>query len=147
MRCNGRDGRKNGTPHTTAESGQQDPCGHRGDLLILSLLLVSRKHTVVLRRSRSKAAGRRLKMRLPGLTTSSDGRISPACQGHGNQTHGDPLPLRQRRIRIPYPGFRFDYSRPSVLFIGCSFVMGHGLSYEDSFVGQFQNSRENPFQS
>jgi hypothetical protein len=49
-------------------------------------------------------------------------------------------------IRIPYPGFHFDYSQPSVLFIGCSFVMGHGLSYEDSFVGQFQRLMENRLQ-
>ncbi len=54
--------------------------------------------------------------------------------GHGVvPTHFD-----QSGIRVPHPGFRFDSSRASALFIGCSFVMGHGLSYEDSFVGQFQ---------
>lgn len=40
-------------------------------------------------------------------------------------------------IRVPFRGFRWDDQRPTVLFIGGSFTMGHGVSYEESFVGQF----------
>lgn len=40
-------------------------------------------------------------------------------------------------IRIPSDGYRLQPERPSALFIGCSYTMGHGLSYEESFVGQF----------
>ncbi|MGR3318122.1 MAG: hypothetical protein ACUZ8O_06540 [Candidatus Anammoxibacter sp.] len=49
-------------------------------------------------------------------------------------------------IRVPYAGFRFDYSKPSVLFIGGSFTMGHGLAYEESFVGKFSSLDEVPYQ-
>ena len=38
-----------------------------------------------------------------------------------------------RGIRVPDPGFRLDDSQPSVLFIGGSFTMGHGLDYEQTF--------------
>lgn len=41
-------------------------------------------------------------------------------------------------IRVSNPDVKLDYSRPSVLFVGCSFTMGHGLSYEESFVGKFE---------
>jgi hypothetical protein len=40
-------------------------------------------------------------------------------------------------IRVPRRGHRLDGERPSVLFVGCSYTMGHGLPYEESFVGQF----------
>lgn len=40
-------------------------------------------------------------------------------------------------IRVPRSGTQLDPSLPSILFIGCSFTMGHGLAYQDSFVGQF----------
>lgn len=49
-------------------------------------------------------------------------------------------------IRVPHPTFQFDYSRPSVLFIGCSYTMGHGLSYEESFVGQLGAFNELSYQ-
>lgn len=39
-------------------------------------------------------------------------------------------------LRVPQPGFAFDGRTPSVLFVGCSYTFGHGLSYEQSFVGQ-----------
>lgn len=35
--------------------------------------------------------------------------------------------------RVPDPG------APSILFVGGSYTMGHGLSYEDSFVGRFDD--------
>lgn len=40
-------------------------------------------------------------------------------------------------IRVPEAGYRLQSGRPSALFIGCSYTMGHGLSYGESFVGQF----------
>lgn len=49
-------------------------------------------------------------------------------------------------IRISHPGFQFDYSRPTVMFIGCSLTMGHGLSYEETFVGKFASNNEVPYQ-
>ncbi len=38
--------------------------------------------------------------------------------------------------RIGAPGDRADRSRPTVLFVGDSFTFGHGVTYEESFVGQ-----------
>ena len=49
-------------------------------------------------------------------------------------------------IRVSRPDFQFDGSKPSVLFIGGSFTMGHGLSYEESFVGKFDVLEEVPYQ-
>jgi len=40
-------------------------------------------------------------------------------------------------IRVSAADTRLFKTRPSVLFVGCSVTMGHGLSYEESFVGQF----------
>ncbi len=39
-------------------------------------------------------------------------------------------------IRVPSADTRLDPEKPSVLFVGGSYTMGHGLSYEESFVGQ-----------
>lgn len=49
-------------------------------------------------------------------------------------------------IRIPDPNFRFDYSKPSVLFVGGSFTMGHGLSYEETFPGKLSKETDFPLQ-
>jgi hypothetical protein len=49
-------------------------------------------------------------------------------------------------IRIPSPDFEFDYARPSVLCIGGSFTMGHGLPYEESFAGQLAARPDMPYQ-
>jgi hypothetical protein len=57
-----------------------------------------------------------------------------------------PLFFDKNRIRVPHSNFKFDGSRPSVLFIGGSFTMGHGLSYEESFVGKFDAFKEVPYQ-
>lgn len=40
-------------------------------------------------------------------------------------------------VRVSRPDFQIDYARPSVLFVGGSITMGHGLNYKDSFVGKF----------
>ncbi len=49
-------------------------------------------------------------------------------------------------IRVPHAGFQFDYSKPTVLFIGCSFTMGHGLEYDESFAGRFAHVSDMPYQ-
>ncbi len=49
-------------------------------------------------------------------------------------------------IRVPKMGHVLSPNRPSVLFIGCSYTMGHGLSYEESFVGQFSALAEKDLQ-
>lgn len=41
------------------------------------------------------------------------------------------------RIRVPGPGHRLSRTQPSILFVGCSYTMGHGVSWEESFPGQF----------
>lgn len=57
-----------------------------------------------------------------------------------------PVYFDENGIRIPSPDFRFDYSKPSILFIGGSFTMGHGLLYEESFVGRFASFKDLPYQ-
>jgi hypothetical protein len=54
--------------------------------------------------------------------------------------------FEENGIRIPSPDFRFDYSVPSIIFIGCSFTMGHALNYEDSFVGKFSSMQGENYQ-
>ena len=45
-------------------------------------------------------------------------------------------------IRTPNEGTVFDAGRPTILFLGGSFTMGHGLNYRDSFVGQFDAAQK-----
>jgi hypothetical protein len=49
-------------------------------------------------------------------------------------------------IRVSHPEFQFSPELPSVLFIGGSYTMGHGLSYEESFIGQFGAFNGIPYQ-
>lgn len=49
-------------------------------------------------------------------------------------------------IRVPHPGFKFDYKKPSVIFIGGSFTMGDGLNYEETFIGQLEKMDGFPYQ-
>ena len=60
--------------------------------------------------------------------------------------HQWPVFTNQDGIRVAAPGTAFDAALPSILFIGCSFTMGHGLPYEESFVGQFAALPEMPLQ-
>jgi hypothetical protein len=48
------------------------------------------------------------------------------------------LTFDDQGIRVPSLGYRLSSVKPSVLFIGGSYTMGHGLSYEESFPGQFE---------
>ncbi len=65
---------------------------------------------------------------------------------HNTEYTPKPVYLDENGIRVPYPSFKFDYTKPSILFIGCSFTMGHGLSYEESFVGKFAALKELQYQ-
>jgi hypothetical protein len=49
-------------------------------------------------------------------------------------------------IRIPESNYKLSKVKPSVLFVGGSFTMGHGLSYEQCFAGQFGAFSEVPYQ-
>jgi hypothetical protein len=49
-------------------------------------------------------------------------------------------------IRVPWPGFVLDPGKPTVLFVGCSFTMGYGLAWEESFVGRFAARPGLPYQ-
>jgi len=64
-----------------------------------------------------------------------------SCGSHVRQVY-----FNKNGIRVPNPDFQFDYQRPSVLFVGGSCTMGHGLSYEESFVGQFGAFNGMPYQ-
>ncbi len=57
-----------------------------------------------------------------------------------------PVYTNQDGIRVAAAGTQLDPSLPSILFIGCSFTMGHGLAYRDSFVGQFAALPNMPLQ-
>ncbi len=46
------------------------------------------------------------------------------------------LAFDERGIRIAAPGVNPDPARPSALFAGCSYTFGHGLPYEETFVGR-----------
>jgi hypothetical protein len=54
--------------------------------------------------------------------------------------------LDENGIRVPNKNFNFEYDKPTILFIGGSFTMGHGLSYEESFVGKFDAEIGNSYQ-
>ena len=73
---------------------------------------------------------------IPGLSKTI------AASGASWDAHFD-----QRGIRVPSPDFTLDPARSSVLFIGCSFTMGHGLSYHENFVGKFAAIPQNPWQA
>jgi len=66
--------------------------------------------------------------------------------GEGKDSIRTPVYFDENGIRVPYAGFKFDYKKPTVLFIGCSITMGHGLSYEDTFVSLLGSLKEMPYQ-
>ncbi len=49
--------------------------------------------------------------------------------------------------RVRAPGVRRNPAKPSVLFVGDSFTMGHGVTYEESFVGRLEAMPDFPFQT
>jgi len=75
----------------------------------------------------------------PGVSTLNVG-------GEGKNIYKIPVHFDENGIRVHQEGFQFDYSRPSVLFVGCSITMGHGLVYEDTFAGKFSAIKDLPYQ-
>lgn len=65
---------------------------------------------------------------------------------HNKEYEIKPVYFEENGIRVASPDFKFDYSKPSILFIGGSFTMGHGLTYEESFVGKFNLLEGVPYQ-
>ncbi|MBF0479697.1 MAG: hypothetical protein HQL26_09470 [Candidatus Omnitrophica bacterium] len=64
----------------------------------------------------------------------------------GNPPRTVPLYFDQEGIRVPSAGYQFDLKKPSVLLAGCSFTMGHGVPYEESFAGQLAQDQAFPYQ-
>ena len=46
--------------------------------------------------------------------------------------------------RVQGPGLHADRSAPAALFVGDSFTFGHGVTFEESFVGQISAARDFP---
>jgi hypothetical protein len=59
-----------------------------------------------------------------------------------------PVPVRIGRhgARVPATGGDREPGRPTVLLVGNSFTMGHGLTYEDSLAGQLERQPDFPWQ-
>jgi hypothetical protein len=59
-----------------------------------------------------------------------------------------PVPVRVGRFgaRVPAAGPDRDPARPTVLLVGNSFTMGHGLTYEESLAGQLERQPGFPWQ-
>jgi hypothetical protein len=48
--------------------------------------------------------------------------------------------------RVKGPVVKKDPTRPTVLFVGGSFTMGHGVPYEETFIGKLESDEDFPFQ-
>jgi hypothetical protein len=51
-----------------------------------------------------------------------------------------------RGVRVPAPEAARDPRRPSLLLVGCSYAMGHGVRYEDSLAGRLEATPGFPLQ-
>ena len=51
-----------------------------------------------------------------------------------------------RGLRVPAPEATRDPGRPSLLLVGCSYAMGHGVSYQESLAGRLEAAPEFPLQ-
>ena len=49
--------------------------------------------------------------------------------------------------RVAAPGVHHDPAKPSILFVGDSFMVGHGVQYEESLTGRLEAMPEFPFQA
>jgi hypothetical protein len=63
-------------------------------------------------------------------------------------SYGRPIEMHFNDIgsRVGEPGRRFDSTTPTVVFVGDSYTFGHGVTYQESFVGQFEKSSGLPYQ-
>lgn len=65
----------------------------------------------------------------------------------GFQHRKVPLYFDNLGCRVRKPGDRADRSAPTVLFVGDSFTFGHGVTYEESFVGRLASMPDFPLQA
>ncbi|HEV8375844.1 MAG TPA: hypothetical protein VGR38_06360 [Candidatus Polarisedimenticolia bacterium] len=49
--------------------------------------------------------------------------------------------------RVAAPGVRHDPAKPTLLFAGCSYTFGHGLPFEETFVGRLSSMPGFPYQA
>jgi hypothetical protein len=57
-------------------------------------------------------------------------------QTFGAPPRSVPVHVGPDGARVAAPGARHVEGAPSVLFVGCSYTMGHGVTYEESFAGR-----------
>jgi hypothetical protein len=57
-----------------------------------------------------------------------------------------PVHFDENGIRVESRDIKMENSRPSVIFVGGSFTMGHGLSFEESFAGKFKDISKSQYQ-
>ena len=59
-------------------------------------------------------------------------------QEFGTDAHSIEMQFDERGIRVADRQSPLDPGTPSALFVGGSFTMGHGLEFQDTFIGQLQ---------
>ena len=67
-------------------------------------------------------------------------------QKFGSEQRNVAIHFNEIGSRVRAPGIRHDPNAPTVFFVGDSYTMGHGLPYEDGFVGKVESMKEFPFQ-
>ena len=69
-----------------------------------------------------------------------------ASQQFGPDHRDIPMYFDDLGCRVPASGYHADRSAPTALFVGDSFTFGHGVTYEESFVGRLAIRADFPFQ-
>jgi len=69
-----------------------------------------------------------------------------AAQQFGADHREIPMYFDDLGCRVPASGYHADRSAPTALFVGDSFTFGHGVTYEESFLGRLANRPDFPFQ-
>jgi hypothetical protein len=69
-----------------------------------------------------------------------------SVQKFGSDQREIPLYFDARGARVPAPEAARDPGRPSLLLVGCSYAMGHGVRYEDSLAGRLEAAPGFPLQ-
>jgi hypothetical protein len=67
-------------------------------------------------------------------------------QRFGSDAREIPLHFDVHGARVPAPDSARDPERPSLLLIGCSYAMGHGVRYEESLAGRLEATPGFPYQ-
>jgi hypothetical protein len=67
-------------------------------------------------------------------------------QRFGSDGHPITMYFNDIGARVGEPRRHFDSTSPTALFVGDSYTFGHGVTYEESFVGQFERNSGLPFQ-